>query len=69
MMQYQSPPWEVSILKGVPIGLYNPQALRDQFGPIRVKFRGPRPANGRSRIARQGTCLKQDAITFAVYRR
>lgn len=38
--------------------------------PVRVKYRGPRntPADsGRSIIARQGTCLKQNAKSFALY--
>jgi hypothetical protein len=45
--------------------------IREIVGqPIRIKFRGPRPANsGRSAVARQGTCLKSDAKTFTVYAR
>ena len=70
MMQYQSPPWETSILKGVPIALYDPKALRERFGPIYVMFRGPRPARpGRTANSRQSMCVKQDAITFTVYRK
>ena len=67
-----SPPWEVSRFKGIPIAKYTPQTMniiREVVGrPVRVKFRGPRPAkNGRSFDARRATCLKEDATTFTVY--
>jgi len=71
MNQYQSPPWESSLIKGVPMALYDRAKLKQLFGNnIFVMFRGPRPAtSGRSRINRQSMCVKQDAITFTVYRR
>ena len=69
IFDYASPPWEVSIFKKIPMAFYNSQTLdeiRNSVNfPIRIKFRGPRPRKyGRGIIARQGTCLKEDAITF-----
>lgn len=60
---------EASVLKGIPMSMYNADILneiRSFAGPIRVKFRGPRPA-GRTRSQRRATCLKKDAVTFSVY--
>lgn len=63
-----------SVYKDIPIVKYTKQTrklIRNIVGqPVRFKFRGPRPAKyGRSYIARQGGCLKEDAWTFAVYLR
>lgn len=74
LRDYRSPPWETSLYKGIPMDKYTPAKLdviREIVGhPIRIKFRGPRPANsGRSAVARQGTCLKSNAKTFTVYAR
>lgn len=67
---YASPPWETSVIKGVPMALYDTKALRKEFGSFYVKFRGPRPAHpGRSRSTRQAGCLKRDAVTFTVYKK
>ena len=66
-----SPPWETSLMKGLPIASYNREfmaTLRAFYGfPLRVKFRGPR--SQRLRCDRQRTCLRKDAVTFAVYPR
>lgn len=71
--QYQSPPWESSLYKGIPIELYSPKLraeLRAVVGPgLYVKFRGPRPVDGRSQVARQGTCLQRYAKTVSVYQK
>jgi len=72
IQQYGSGLDRRSIVHGVPM------QYRDQLVsifnsvniPVRVKYRGPRntPADtGRSIIARQGTCLKQNAKSFALY--
>ncbi len=61
---------EASVFKGIPMVMYNDTVLneiRSFAGPIRVKFRGPRPAGFRTRSQRRATCLKQDAVTFSVY--
>jgi len=63
-----------SVYKGIPIFKYTPETrklIRKILGqPVRFKFRGPRPAKyGRSPLACQGGCLKEDALTFAVYLR
>jgi len=73
LRDFRSPPWEVSLYKKIPMVKYNRESIkliREIVGePIRVRFRGPRPANsGRSFVTRQSSCLKQDAVTFAVYR-
>jgi len=47
-------------------------AFRQTFpGQFRIRFRGPRntPADrGRGSMARQSSCLKQNAVTFTAYR-
>jgi hypothetical protein len=69
---FVSPPWEYSLYKKIPMNEYNRKtmkAIREMVGkPLRVRFRGPRPDYpGRLPFNRQSTCLKQDAVTFAVY--
>lgn len=71
---FVSPPWEYSLYKKIPMNEYNREtmkAIREMVGKsLRVRFRGPRPKHfGRSNMNRQATCLKQDAVTFAVYYR
>lgn len=74
LKDYRSPGNENSFYKNIPIEKYsksNMKRIADalQF-PVRVKFRGPRPNDGaRSAVARQGTCLRKDAVTFTVYGR
>ena len=63
-----------SLYKGIPIFKYTPETrklIRTIVGqPVRFKFRGPRPQKyGRSAQNRQSGCLKEDAVTFAVYLR
>lgn len=72
IQQYASDLNRRSIVHGVPmqyrdhlVSIFNSVHI-----PVRVKYRGPRntPADtGRSTIARQGTCLKQNAKSFALY--
>lgn len=74
LFDFNSPPWENSLYKKLPIQEYNRLFMKDVKQivgqPIRVKFRGPRPEKyGRSSLARRGTCLKEDAVTFAIYYR
>lgn len=73
LYNYSSPPWETSLYKGIPIGAFTPALraeLKAALGPgMYVKYRGPRPDTGRTRLARQGTCLKQDAVTVTVYQK
>lgn len=71
---FESPPWEISLYKKIPIREYTPEAMefiREIVGhPLRVKFRGPRPEKyNRSIISRRAGCLKEDAVTFTVYYR
>lgn len=66
---FWSPEDEMSVFKGIPISLYTPDTMakiRKVAGPVRVKFRGPRPA-GRTPSQRRATCLRKDAVTFSVY--
>ena len=71
--KYWSPNHEVSLFKGIPMEMYTPEIcakIRKIVGPFRVKFRGPRPASSRRDILnRRAGCLKEDAITFTVYKR
>jgi hypothetical protein len=62
LSKYESPESEVSIWKGIPIAYLDQirQAL-SRAGQFRVKFRGPRYDHQR------GTCLKENAHSFAVY--
>ena len=74
LRDFRSPPWFTSIYKDIPISKYSKKTrnlIRNIVGqPVRFKFRGPRPAKyGRSYIARQSGCLKEDAVTFSVYLR
>lgn len=74
LKNFYSPGLEASVFKKIPMFKYTPETrklIRNFLGqPVRFKFRGPRPAKyGRSPIARQGGCLKEDALTFAVYLR
>ena len=73
MTSYVSPPWEYSLVKGVPIGLYSREFMKTLVvvhgSPLRVKFRGPRAGDGRTRNQQQATCLRSAATTFAVYNR
>lgn len=72
LQKYVSAPWFTSLMNGIPIDLLD--QVREHFRMhgmrVRIKYRGPRntPADiGRGKLARQGTCLKQNAKTFAVY--
>jgi hypothetical protein len=67
-----SPDNEASIAKGIPIwGLQYMMEL-NKYIPIRVKYRGPRrksPRTGTTSFQGKSTCLKADALTFAIYPR
>ena len=67
-------PNNTSLYKGIPMSKYTKEVrklIRSVVGqPVRFKFRGPRPQKyGRSAYTRQCGCLKEDAVTFAVYLR
>lgn len=71
---YSSPTNEASLFKGIPMSEYtkeNRDYFRNLIRPgieLRFLFRGPRPAkNRRSSYTRQSYCIKEDAVTFAVY--
>lgn len=74
LKDFQSPPWETSLYKKIPMSKYTPekiQVIREIVGrPIRVRFRGPRNTiadKGRTMNNRQSSCLKESAKTFTVY--
>ncbi len=74
LKDFQSPPWETSLYKNIPISKYTPekvQVIREIVGrPIRIRFRGPRNTiadKGRTMNNRQSSCLKESAKTFTVY--
>jgi hypothetical protein len=74
LKDFQSPPWETSLYKNIPIEKYSPdkiKVIREIIGkPIRVRFRGPRNTiadKGRTTNNRQSSCLKVSAKTFTVY--
>ena len=74
LKDFQSPPWETSLYKNIPMIKYTPekiQVIREIVGrPIRVRFRGPRNTiadKGRTINNKQSTCLKESAKTFTVY--
>ena len=63
---YQSPPWETSFYKGVPIefkDLVRKVLKAKGHKNFRFYFRGPRTHGG------QSYCVERDAKTFAIYRR
>ena len=70
--QFVSPPWETSIIKGVPV------AHKDEFlhqarlagFKVKLRYRGPRNHRmDRSKFTKQASCLLADAVTFTVYNR
>lgn len=74
LKDFQSPPWETSLYKNIPMIKYTPdkiKVIREIVGrPIRVRFRGPRNTiadKGRTINNKQSTCLKESAKTFTVY--
>lgn len=74
LKDFQSPPWETSLYKNIPISKYTPEkilVIREIVGrPIRIRFRGPRNTiadKGRTMNNRQSSCLKESAKTFTVY--
>jgi hypothetical protein len=74
LKDFQSPPWETSLYKNIPISKYTPekvQVIREIVGrPIRIRFRGPRNTiadKGRTMNNRQSSCLKESDKTFTVY--
>ena len=74
LKDFQSPPWETSLYKKIPMSKYTPekiQVIREIVGrPIRIRFRGPRNTiadKGRTMNTRQSSCLKESAKTFTVY--
>lgn len=74
LQTYRSPVEESSIFKGIPIQYYNSKMMKKMVvlcgGKLRVKFRGPRKHNiDRAAYLNRSTCLRKDAVTFAVYYR
>jgi hypothetical protein len=74
LRDYQSPPWETSLYKNIPMDKYTPEkikVIRSIVGrPIKIRFRGPRNTiadAGRTSQTRQSSCLKESAKTFTVY--
>jgi len=68
---YQSGVGRNSMLHQVPMRhLIQVRLLFAKSGiKVKVRFRGPRAHNrGRNANTRSSTCLKNDAVTFAVYR-
>ena len=68
---YISPRGESSFYKGIPIeylGITR-KILKSHGLTCKVRYRGPRAGRGRSPFHAQSYCLKEDATTFAVYRR
>ena len=68
---YQSGAGRNSMLHQVPMRhLSQVRLLFAKSGiKVKVRFRGPRAHNrGRNVNTRSSTCLKNDAVTFAVYR-
>lgn len=71
LKHYRSPIEEMSFYKNIPMTKCTKQSLdvirRLLDFPIRIRYRGPRPFDGRSSLNRQSTCLKKYATSFAVY--
>ena len=74
LRDYNSPPWETSVYKNIPMNKYSPdkiKVIREIVGkPLKIRFRGPRNTTkdmGRSTHTRQSSCLKENAVTFTVY--
>jgi len=74
LKDFQSPPWETSLYKNIPMDKYTPEkikVIRSIVGrPIKIRFRGPRNTiadAGRTSQTRQSSCLKESAKTFTVY--
>jgi len=74
LKDFQSPPWETSLYKNIPMSKYTPdkiQVIKEIVGrPLKIRFRGPRNTTkdmGRSTHTRQSSCLKENAVTFTVY--
>jgi len=74
LRDYQSPPWETSLYKNIPMDKYTPEkikVIRSIVGrPIKIRFRGPRNTIAdarRTSQTRQSSCLKESAKTFTVY--
>lgn len=68
---YQSGAGRTSLLHQVPIK--DLDQVRLLFAksriPVKIRFRGPRAHRpGRTAHTRSSSCLKADAVTFAVYR-
>ncbi len=71
LYNYVSPPWEMSLYKGIPIHMmdYYLPIIRSMHNcKLRVKYRGPRKHRNCSAVNRAATCLKADAVSFAVYK-
>jgi hypothetical protein len=62
--------YSTAFYTGVPMTALD--AFRQTFpGQFRIRFRGPRNTvadRGRGSMARQSSCLKQNAVTFTAYR-
>ena len=68
---YRSP-GNTSLFKGVPVDMRERvlSYYKAMGQKVRLRYRGPRKHNTfRSPNTRSGSCLKQDAKTFAVYMR
>ena len=63
MIQYISPSNETSVFKNIPISMRDSDFIKGllRSAPYRIRYRGPRyDANAQ-------TCLKKDAVSFAIY--
>ena len=76
LKDFQSPPWETSLYKKIPMSKYTPEkirVIREIIGkPLKLRYRGPRNTTRdmvRSSHTRQSSCLKENAVTFTVYYR
>jgi len=79
LSQYLAPRSEAALFKGVPIELFNDVKahFRAMGFPYRIQFRGPRKNDTRNvknggfmaKSARQSSCMKEFATSFAVYLR
>ena len=71
LKSYTSPRSESSFYKGIPIEYLDitRKILKSKGYTCKIRYRGPRAGRIRSPEHSQSYCLKDDATSFAVYRR
>ena len=71
LKDYVSPTFETSYYKGIPIDYLDTvrKIIKTHGYTCRVRYRGPRKNDGRSRFNQQSSCLKSFANTFTIYAR